>query len=39
MTNLVPSRNILLKDKEIIQVTSYKYLAREIKIEKIKLAK
>ncbi|XP_029658895.1 uncharacterized protein LOC115232884 [Formica exsecta] len=32
MTNLVPSRNILLEGKEILQVTSYKYLGYEIRV-------
>lgn len=32
MTNLVPSRNLLVQGKEILQVTSYKYLGHELRI-------
>lgn len=32
MTNLVPSQNILLEGKEILQVTFYKYLRYEIRV-------
>lgn len=32
ITNLVPSRNIVLKGKEILQVISYKYLGYKIRV-------
>jgi len=34
MTNLVLNRNILLENSEIIQVTLYKYLSHEIRIDR-----